>query len=221
MLGGVAGELLRVELAGSDDEVEDRLLRLDAEHDRRVPELQVEVEQQRALALALRERGGQVRRDDRLARPALRREHRHEPPSRSTAAARRRSGVRGLADREHDVLRQLRQQSTSATSASSASSRSADGSPDATSRIGARVCSRIAASSSPASVASARAVQDTVEVAPCEGADGRRNLVTRPDDLELRLVREGVAELVEPFARAGHVHPDDVGVSVVVGVVAA
>ena len=52
----VAGELLRVELAGRHDEVVDRLLGLDAHHDRGVAELQVEVDQQHAAACAAGER---------------------------------------------------------------------------------------------------------------------------------------------------------------------
>ena len=67
--GDVAAELLLVELAGRGDEVVDRLLRLEPEHDRGVAELEVEVEQERALAVVLRERGGEVRRGDRLAVP--------------------------------------------------------------------------------------------------------------------------------------------------------
>ena len=50
MPGRVAGELLGVELTRRDDEVVDRLLGLEAEHDRRIPELQIEVEEQRPLA---------------------------------------------------------------------------------------------------------------------------------------------------------------------------
>ena len=87
--GHVAGELLGVELARGDDEVVDRLLRLEPEHDRGVPELEVEVEQERALLLVLREAGGQVRRGHRLAGPALRREDRDD------AAA---TGVRAFGD---------------------------------------------------------------------------------------------------------------------------
>ena len=44
MLGDIPGELLGVELAGRDHEVVDRLLGLEPEHDRRVSELEVEVE---------------------------------------------------------------------------------------------------------------------------------------------------------------------------------
>ena len=57
VLRDVARELLGIELARGHDEVVDRLVRLEAEHDRRVAELQVEIEQQRAPALVLRERG--------------------------------------------------------------------------------------------------------------------------------------------------------------------
>ena len=75
MLGDVAGELLDVELTRREHQVVDRLLRLDAHHDRGVAELQVEVEQQRLPSL-LRESGGEVRGDRRLPRAALRREDR-------------------------------------------------------------------------------------------------------------------------------------------------
>jgi hypothetical protein len=44
VLGDVARELLRVELTRRHDEVVDRLGGLEPEHDRGVPELQVEVE---------------------------------------------------------------------------------------------------------------------------------------------------------------------------------
>ena len=63
-----------------DDQVVDGLLRLEPEHDRGVAELQVEVEEERPLLLVLGERGGEVRRRHGLARPALRREHGHDPP---------------------------------------------------------------------------------------------------------------------------------------------
>src|SRR4029450_6788321 len=83
----VARELLGVELTWSRHEVLDRLLRLDPEHDRRVPELQVEVEEQRLLARVLREADGQVRRRDGLARPALRREDGEHPAVATRASA--------------------------------------------------------------------------------------------------------------------------------------
>src|SRR6185437_1652021 len=70
----VAGQLLGIELARSRDEILNRLLRLEAEHDRRVAELEIQVEEQRLLALVLGERGREVRRGHGLARPALRRE---------------------------------------------------------------------------------------------------------------------------------------------------
>src|SRR5438093_5706622 len=108
MLRDVARELLRIELAWSDDQVVDRLLGFDAEHDRRVAELQVEVEEQRLAPLELRAGSSEVRRHDRLARPALRREHGHDlavtARSRLRVPARR---VRGLANREDHVLDEL------------------------------------------------------------------------------------------------------------------
>src|SRR5437879_9844135 len=58
--GGVAGELVGVELSRSVDEVEDRLLRLDSQHDRRVSELEVEIEEERPPSAAFGERRGEV-----------------------------------------------------------------------------------------------------------------------------------------------------------------
>ena len=52
----------------------------------------------------------EVRRDDRLARPALRREDRDDPPVRADRGGQAAAGVRRLADREDDVLGQLRKQ---------------------------------------------------------------------------------------------------------------
>ena len=60
MLGRVAGQLLGVQLARRDDEVVDRLLGLEPEHDRRVAELQVEVEEQRLLLVVPGQSRGQV-----------------------------------------------------------------------------------------------------------------------------------------------------------------
>src|SRR5262249_5118489 len=103
MLRRVARELLRIELTRSDDQVVDRLLRLDAEHDRGVAELQVEVEEQRLPALELRERTREVRRGDRLARPALRREDRDDlAVTAGTARMHVARRVRRLANREDD-----------------------------------------------------------------------------------------------------------------------
>ena len=58
VLGRVTGQLLGVELTRGDDQVIDRLLGLDAEHDRGVPELQVEVEKQCLAPLELRAGSG-------------------------------------------------------------------------------------------------------------------------------------------------------------------
>src|SRR5947209_19204571 len=105
MLGRVPRQFLRVELAGSDDQVVDRLLGLDAEHDRGVAELEVEVEEQRLAPLVLRTGGGEVRRHDGLARPTLRREYRHDLAVESAAAVAHRmaaTAVGRLAAREDD-----------------------------------------------------------------------------------------------------------------------
>ena len=110
--GDVARELLRVELARGDDQVVDRLRRLEPEHDRGVAELEVEIEQERPAALVLRERRREVRGRDGLARAALRREHGDDPAvaGRAALGLEPAAGVTGLAEREDDVLGQLRQQ---------------------------------------------------------------------------------------------------------------
>src|SRR5207244_1662458 len=85
-------------------QVVDRLLGLDAEHDRGVPELEVQVEQQRLPLLELRQGTGEVRGRDRLARPALGREDREDLPAPATAGRvdlTRRVGR--LANREDDA----------------------------------------------------------------------------------------------------------------------
>ena len=107
--GRVAGQLLGVELARSRDQVVDRLLRLDPEHDRGVAELQVEVEKERTLAPVLRERGTEVGCRHGLAGPALGREHRDQPPVPTVASVQPLADVARLADREDDVVGQLRQ----------------------------------------------------------------------------------------------------------------
>ncbi len=76
-------QLLGVELARSRDHVVQRLFRLEAEHDRHVAELDVQVEQQHALALDVAQVGGEVRRRDRLSGSALGREDRQDPPAHS------------------------------------------------------------------------------------------------------------------------------------------
>jgi hypothetical protein len=108
--GDVAGELLRVELARSDDQVVDRLLGLDPEHDRGVAELEVEVEQERLLALVLRSRRRRVRGDARLPRPAFRREDGDDPAPATPAGLRLPARTSRLADREDDVLGHLREE---------------------------------------------------------------------------------------------------------------
>ena len=143
--GSCSRRASRVELARRDDQVVDRLVGLDTEHDRGVSELEVKVEEQRLLSAVLRERRGEVRRHDGLAGPALGRGRSRRP---SAPVVAERARVARLADCEDDVVGELRGNRTSATSASRAASSSSDASPEASAAIGARVYSRMAARSS-------------------------------------------------------------------------
>ncbi len=71
---GVDAELLAVQRGRGAEQLAHRVVGGEAEHDRGVAELQVEVDQQRLLARMRRCRDRKVGRDDRLARAALRRE---------------------------------------------------------------------------------------------------------------------------------------------------
>ncbi len=83
---------------------------------------------------------------------------------------------------------------TSVTSASSASSSSAEDSPEAITKIGARVCSRIAAISPAGSELDARRVEDAVEMPAGERGGGLGDVLRGTDELELVMGGEGVAQ---------------------------
>ena len=204
MLRDVARELVGVELSWSVDEVEDRLLRLDAEHDRGVAELQVEIEQQRAAVSGLRQCGGEVRRDHRLARAALRREDRDDPAFLPCARCRTRC-VRRLADREDDVLGQRGQQEhvrhiraegvfeqggcLAGRDQQERDTRVLADRRDLVRRQRRR----------------ARRKQDTVEMAAFERGRRTARLLGVADDLDSRLLRERLAKLLEALAGAGQI----------------
>src|SRR3954451_1772122 len=207
MLRRVAGELLHVEFSGCHDEVIDRLLGLDAHHDRRIAELQVEVEQQR-LATLLGERSREVRRGDRLAGAALRREHRDHAAGLDSRDDRRLAlGVRGLADREDHVVHQLREdehvgdvgrqrfleqlvRGARSDDDDRAAGLLADGG-----HFGAR------------EALGPRPVQDAAEMPPGEDAGGLGDVVAPAHHLELGVVAQAVAELREAVAVTGEVDP--------------
>ena len=96
-------ELLGVERALGEGEVVDRLLRAEAHAEGDVAELEVEVDDDGALARFL-ERDREVRRDERLAGAALRAEHDDQPagaPRSGLAPCRPRDH---LLDREPDLV---------------------------------------------------------------------------------------------------------------------
>ena len=114
----VAAELVRVELAGGGDEVDDRLRRIDAHHDPDVAELEIEVDQQRAALERARVGAGETGRERRLADAALGREDRDDAALATRAGLRRGLLLRargvvvehvGAAQREHERLGQLGQ----------------------------------------------------------------------------------------------------------------
>src|SRR5439155_13145832 len=208
VLRRVAGELVRIELSRSGDEIEDRLLRLDSEHDRSVAELQVEIEEQRSPPGGLRERGGEVRRDHRLARPAFRREHRDDAALAIACGCGPPRSVRRLSDREDDVLRQRGEQHDVG-----------DVGPQ---RV-VEQCRRLAGREHEQRYASeladcgdlvrgqrrrARAVQDTVEVPALQGAGCIGDLLGGTNDLDPGLLCKSFAELLESFARARQIDAD-------------
>jgi hypothetical protein len=107
----VVGELVRVERASRDGEVVHGLLGREAEAQRDVTELQVEVDDEHALA-GERERDREVARRERLSRPALRAEHADEATltvSRVRMTCPRSTRDR-LAHREAELLLRLREE---------------------------------------------------------------------------------------------------------------
>ena len=144
MLGRVAGQLLGVQLARGDDEVVDRLLGLEAEHDRGVPELEVEVEQEGAFLVVLREGGREVRGHEVLPIPPLGENTVATLPTRLAPLAERFSAWQALRIAKTMFSVSCGSGTTSATSASSASARMPEHSPEQSRITGARVYSRIA-----------------------------------------------------------------------------
>ncbi len=151
--------------------------------------------------MVLGERGGEVRRRDRLARAALRREHGDDPAS----LARRRRAPAGMADllqREDDVLGQLRQQQDVR-----------DVRLEGLLEQGGRLERGDEDDRRPRVLAdgrelerrqrlAARAVQDDVEVAAGERARTVADLLRPADELHLVVPLQGGAEAFEPLARA-------------------
>ena len=212
VLGRVAGQLLRVELARGDDQVIDRLLGLDAEHDRGVAELQVEVEEERLAPLELRAGGGEVGGGDRLAGPALRREDRHDLAVPAGAGVVMPAGrVRRLADREDDVLDELRQQQD----VRDVRIQSLLEQPRRAARReqedrGTRVlpdCRKLVRGQR----RGPGCMEDGVQVAARQGRSAVGDVGARPDEFDLGMAGKRVAELVEPFTGSGGVDAHALG----------
>src|SRR5439155_19153185 len=200
----VAGQLLGIELARSGDEILDRLLRLDPEHDRGVPELEVEVEQQGSLARCLGERGGEVRRHDGLARPALGREDGDHAAVAAWAAAplAAAAGVARLADGKDDVLGQLREQQNVGDVCVECfleqRGRLARGEED---DRGVRVLAD-RRDLVDGQRRAAGGMDDRLEVASRQRAGALTDLVGVTDELDLAVAPEGVVQLGQPFTAA-------------------
>ena len=217
MLRDVAGELLGVELTRGDHEVVDRLLGLEPEHDRRVAELEVQVEQQRALLLELREAGGEVRRGDGLAGAALGREHGDDPAVTCLPALGREpaTGVRGLAEREDDVLGQLRKQQDVGDAVGveglvEQRRRLAGGEDDdRRARVLADHRDLVGRQGRRAG-----AVHDHLEVAAGERRRGLGHVLAPADEVDLDMRRERFAQAIEAFAGARHVDANGLALSV-------
>src|SRR3954471_16968684 len=149
MLRRVAGELLHVEFSGCHDEVIDRLLGLDAHHDRGIPELQVESSSSvlRPCWASAAARFDAVTvlpvppfgENTVITRPAWTRE--------TTGVWRLACAALRIAKTTLSI--NCGRTSTSAMSAVSASSSSSFAVLEATTMIGLRVCSRMAATSVP------------------------------------------------------------------------
>ena len=209
--GDVARELLRIELARCDDEVVHRLRRLETEHDRRVPELKVEIEEERALLLLLGEHRGEARGDHGLARAALRREHRHDATS-VRCCLQLPSRMRGLPDGEDDVVRELRQQQNVGDVhldrglEHRSGLRARRNENDGRARVLANGRDIIRREHGVP-----RCMQDAVEVATGERRRSGADLDARSDGVDLVALRERAAERVETLAVASEVDPDAIG----------
>ena len=107
MVDDVRVDLVRIDRAARHRKVVDRDIRWQAERETDVAELEVEVDQNHALA-ALGQHDGEVRGRERLARTALRPEHRHDPrvvlPRRGVRAQ---APLYRLVDREAHLLARL------------------------------------------------------------------------------------------------------------------
>ena len=90
-------------------------------------------------------------------------------------------------------------------SAVSASSSSSFAVLEATTMIGLRVCSRIAATSVRREALGPRPVQDAVEMPPGEDAGGLGDVVAPAHHLELGVVAQALAEVREAVAVTGEV----------------
>ena len=207
MLGHVAGELLGVELARGDHEVVDRLVGLDPEHDRGVPELQVEVDEERPLALVLGEGGGEVRGQDGLARSALRREHGDDAPAPGRSGGGAPAGPARLANGEDHVLGHLRKGQDVGDVGLEClleKLRRGVGSHDDDRRPGVLPdrCQLVERQAR-----AARGVEDNLEVTSCEGRGRLGHAVVGAHELDLPVLLERVTEAVEAVAGAGEEDP--------------
>ena len=211
MPGRVAGELLGVELTRSRDQVVDGLVRLDAEHDRGVAELKVEVEQECPLPPVLGQRGREVRRQHGLPGPALGREDGDEstlPP----AAVRLllATCVAGLPDREDDVVGELRKQQdvgdVRVQRVFEQARRAAGGEQD---HGGLRVFpdrGYIVRRQRRA----ARRMQHDLQVPAGQGRGALEDVVARADELDLGVLSERLAQVGQAVADAAHEDADAV-----------
>ena len=83
-------------------------------------------------------------------------------------------------------------------------------SPEREQRSGARVCSRIAASSCAAERRRAGRVQDEVEMSAGKAPEAPRDLLGLADEVDPRLLREGRRGALEPVAGAREIDADPV-----------
>jgi len=173
-------------------------------------ELQVEVEQERPLLLPARERRREVGGNDRLPRPALRREDRDD-----AAAVHRRlelaACVCRLADREHDVVRELRQQQHVGDVGGERvleHRRGLRSGGDEDDRRPGLLADRGYLAGG--ELGRARGVEHAVEVPAGERGRGLGDVHAGSDDVDLLDVGERAAEGVEAVAGPGEIHTDGV-----------